>query len=387
MTEVGIFLFGHGMNPYQIDTYGWQLHQLHTKKAPFSFFFTGRTLEAMKKNELVREKIREMFPENVSAKNPYDSEIGVSSWNHFPVVPLDLELESWGIYLESFVNKEIENSKRILWYDYGKNARGFFPPELLFAKAAGYYLRRHWIDYAIVDGSMLNPWEKGQVFHSPDGLKLVPRHNWIRTLGHPQETVNDILNFTHNCGAKSIVLGYDFDYNNYGIPYYQGVAYHCKLADILYRTGGIELRNIASIADSASTIPYPMDHHYTTSWIDCEKGLTFLCHPKVNKRNGIVNDVIRNYGRLKTRLEAVKVRIENERLGENIQEWYRNISNDLENARISFCSFAGGMEYRHPVWVNEESMSRTFYGTTSYSMENLGNIDQSLHGLEQHVFH
>jgi hypothetical protein len=91
MIEVGVFLFGHQMDPTKLGTYGWQLHELHKKSAPFTYYFTGATLEATK-GKLIGDRIRQMFPENAGVLNPYDPEIGVSSYHHFSFCLFELEL-------------------------------------------------------------------------------------------------------------------------------------------------------------------------------------------------------------------------------------------------------------------------------------------------------
>lgn len=377
MIEVGIFLFGHQMDPAKLDRYGWQLQRLHEKCAPFTYYFSGVTLEAMK-GKMVGDKIRQMFPEKAGALNPYDPEIGVSSYHDLSLCPLELELHSWGTYLEHFVDDEIANSKKILWYDFGKDSRGFFPPECIFAPAVGFYLEKNFVDYVIVDGAKLNNWQKSQVFHLPEkreGLKIVPRRNEINVLANAHETVRYILHLAQDLGAKRVVAGCDFDFDNYGMTPEQGLTRLCKLADELFRTEDTEFRNIATISDSAKLIQYPFGHHYTTSWINGEGGLSFLRDPEVKRKNNNVNDFVRYYGSLVSRLPEADAR------EQELHHKRTKIINDLEDVKRIWLSSVAGIEYRHPGWTRDVDMNDRFYKTSAYLMGKLREIDESIHKL------
>lgn len=377
MIEVGIFVFGHQMDPAKLDKYGWQLQRLREKGAPFTYYFTGVTLEAMK-GKMVGDKIRQMFAENAGALSLYDPEIGGSSYHDLPLCPLELELHWWGTYFEHFVNYEIANSKKTLWYDFGRNSRGFFPPECIFAPAVGFYLEKNFVDYVIVDGAKLNNWQKSQVFHlpeKPEGLKIVPRRNEVNVLGNAHDTVRYILHLARDLGANRVVAGCDFDFDNYGMTSEQGVARLCELADELFRTKDTELRNVASISDSANSIQYPFGHHFTTSWINGEGGLSFLRDPEVKRKNNIVNDFVRYYSSLVSRLPKAETR---EREPHD-QQW--KIINGLEDVKRIWCSSVGGIEYRHPSWTRDVDMNERFYRTSAYLMSRLREIDECLHKL------
>jgi len=374
MIEVGIFLFGHQMDPPKIDKYGWQLQRLHEKGAPFTYYFTGVTLEAMK-GKMVGDKIQQMFPENAGALNPFDPEIGVSSYHDLSLCPLELELSWWRAYFEHFVDDDIASSKKTLWYNFGKNSRGFFPPECIFAAAVGFYLERNFVEYVIVDGAKLSNRQKSHVFHlpeKPDGLKIVPRRNEVNVLGEAHDTVRYILHVAHDLGAGRVVMGCDFDFDNYGMTPEQGVARLCKLTDELFRNKGVELRNIASISDGANSIQYPFDHHFTTSWINGEGGLSFLRDPEVKRKNNIANDFIRHYGSLVSRLHKASAQ------GGGPHHQQSRII-DLADVKRVWCSTVGGIEYRHPAWTRDRDMNERFYKTSAYLMGKLREIDESIH--------
>jgi hypothetical protein len=197
-------------------------------------------------------------------------------------------------------------------------------------------------------------------------------------LGNACDTVKNILHFARNFRVERVVVGCDFDFDNYGMTPKQGITRLCQLADELFRTKDVELRNIASISDHAKPIQYPFGHHYTTSWFNSEGGLSFLCDPEVKRKNNLVNDFVRYYGWLRSRLEKANTKMQKRKPYED----HTNVFNDLEDLKRIWCSSVGGIEYRHPEWTRNVHMNMRFYRTSGYTMNRLKEIDESLQRLE-----
>ncbi len=348
--EVGIFLFGHQADDAKLGNYGRVIHAIGEKRAPYTVSLTEKTLKRIHDGHpLLKSAIQKYFPENAGALNPYDLEIGISTCNHFPLVPMWLELGWWGRYFQ-FTDEQIRWCKERLWYDFGKNSRGIFPPECIFAPAAVHYLKKNWLHYSMIDGAHLSGWEKGQVFQH-QGLKLVVRNNEI-PIENPDQVRDDILKFAKTYGVSRIVLGRDLDeFCNYHRPVHDGVALLCQISDALYAEPSIEFKNIASIADGSHN---PMGicqlyqqkgiqdpWHYTTSWIDGNGRLDWLTGESAIK-NQRVNDFIRRY-------------------------FSRCASNDIKNR---FYQIAG-MEFRHPDWTSQGWFNDFFHGNMDELMRDL----------------
>lgn len=373
--EVGLALFGHQGDTSKLGTYGRIIHRVAAqKRAPISFYFTGTTLDAIScHHPLLKAALSDpnIFPRGPGTLNPYVPEIGISSSRFFPLVPLGLELQFWGHAL-GMSSEQIRWSKECLWYNFGKDARGFFPSELVFAPAGAQVIRDNRLSYAVINGMNLNQWERGQVFQV-DGLKLIPRNPDIYLGGwlDPRGTRNHIKWLAGNFGVSRVVIGGDIDAcDNSRISEHDWVRFLCLLSDALYEDPATELRNVASIADNYW---HPRDlrdvyrdkgiwdpHHFTTSWIDAGGVLDFLRDWRSGQVNDRVNDFIRYYAHLLgrmggshhafSRLESVKY------------EWYK----------------CAGMEFRHPSWIANDWFWNHFWGTHHWAMGEMRRIDSNL---------
>ena len=399
--KVGIALFVHQAYAPNLASCARVIHRVAVeKRAPVSIYFTGVSLDAIRKHHpLLHAALRDnaAFAENAGALDPYRPELGISCSNYIPVVPLGLELPFWGHHL-GMAYEQIKWAKENLWYNFGKNTRGFLPPELVMAPAGAGVIKDNWVSYTLFDGLHLNQSERGQIYHV-DGLKFVPRNSDIYLYDgkSPWEVMDYTKGLARDHGISQVVIGGDLDAHLNGpISEHDWTRFLCQLSDALFEDGETELVNVASIADNYWN---PRDlrdvyrdrgiwdpHHFTTSWIDASGVLALLEYGPSREVNNGANDFTRYYAHLGWRLGAVEHQLKTWRSHQNLWKWYNDTKGWLERVKHGWYPSAG-MEYRHPGWVTRDNNWNNFWNTYNWTMDELRRIDSSLHGLEQHAFH
>ncbi len=368
MAKVGIFLFGHQKGYKELDAYGCQLHYLQEKNAPFTFFFTGSTLdEADRKHPLVREKIRSMFGSGTQ-NNPYVPEIGISSYNNTPIVPFSLERGDWEMYFSDFVCPEIGQSKAVLKERYGKDASGFFPPGCMYAAAVNGNIECSGIDYVVVSGKKLGSTGKGKVYRQGD-TKLLPRDNEIRMWGRVTDTVDDIKRRSLT-GHDVIVIGERFDYDrngNHGLSLSEGTAFLCKLADELYRAEGLEFMNLSGIAARGVQGTYPPGKYDASTWLSPDGDVS----PIGNYQwNGLASSFLKSYIGARKAVEGLSSsgRVTNgirKKLDDMKGKWLSNVG-DIQNSvpgKLKGLEYSRSLdECQHDMAIVNREIAELSYG-------------------------
>jgi hypothetical protein len=398
--QVAVALFGHQADPMKLGAYGRVIQRaVLEKRAPFTIFLTGMTFDAISYHHpLIKSAIRDgnVFPESAGAFNPHVPEIGISCAKYLPVVPLSLELPYWEHH-NGMAFEQIKWSKKNLWYNFGKNSRGFFPPEMVIAPAGAQAIKDNWCSYVIFDGMHLNGWERGQVF-DVEGLKFLPRTPdfYFGDYSNPQDVVGHVKWLAHAHGISRVIIGSDIDPYDHGrMSEYGWIKFLWQLADAFYEDPSTELVNAASIADNYW---HPRDlrdvyrdkgiwdpHHWTSSWVNSSGVLGFLGDGRSQEVNDRLNDFTRYFAHLGWRLGAVEHQLKTWRSYDNLWSWYNSLRGWLERAKHDWYSCAG-MEFRHPGWISQGWFWNHFWGTHGHAMGELGKIDTSLRGLERHAF-
>jgi peptidoglycan/xylan/chitin deacetylase (PgdA/CDA1 family) len=405
--QIGFFLFGHQGHPAPqfLGNYGRILHSLAEKRAPYTVFLTGTTVDGiLEYHPMIRHTIEQAFARDAGAYDPHALELGTSADRHMNLVPLYLKLECWGTHLDLAGEQVARNMEKIR-RGFGKNPRGVFPPECVIAPAAAHMLARQGLAYSIIDGAYFTGWGIGQVFQAK-GLKFVPRSTrfgMARYVGRDQswawndpfQLVQRIVDYCHRYGIERIVLGCDLDiYEETKIkwPVEQQMSWMGLFADAVYRHPDAEMRNVASIADNYW---HPIDlrwalanagiadpEHYTTCWID-DGLLGFLRYPPSFEVNQKVNDFVRYYGYLRRRIERAGRECWRRGRGDGLSNWCRNLRGWLGQIKEDWYAISG-MECRHPGWVRE--FCPTFEARHAAIMAQLHALEENLGSLECAVY-
>lgn len=353
---VGVFLFSHHGEESDVwkveDKKVWKvaetIKEAIKKRAPYTFFLTSYTLNAMAK---IRPDVVEMIKWDtaniLTGWDPKKVEIGISTSHHMPVVQPGLPLEYWGAYLEGFVKEQIGISKQILENTYHRTPRSFFPPEAMFSPDFIYLLQEMGIYCTIMSAEFLGDdrWAKGQVYHqSPDfrlgDTKIVARVNDINLDDAAQidawKTKERIKDYAASNNIERVVLGCDVDLyaGNRELSLKDGIARMCCLYDAISSDPEMYMVNVASIADGYH-VPRNIYHlyaehgivdpqHHISSWMDGKGSLDKL-DPYIN---GLANEFIIHHTNLWNK-------------GKGCEK--------MQHAKEKFF-YASGMEFRNKDW-------------------------------------
>lgn len=366
--QVGIFLFLHKADPEGLGPCGRVFDFIRCKRAPFTVFATGKTLETIRDSHpLIADVIKTGFSRNAGAHDPYSPEIGISCHQQFPLVPMRLDLQHWGTYL-TMSDEQVRWSKEILWNSFGINARGIFPPECIMAPAAANVVRSNGLDYSIFNPPLeFGGHEKGMIYGA-QGLKFVPRDSDIQPQNPPD------ADFTHSqikwCGRDRLIIGWDLNSYEWCGNVENALNFLERLADLIRNDPDLELVNIASIADNYHEPKnlqrayqekgFEDPHRFITSWIDASNALDFLAFPPSGEKNRAINDFVRYFGYLY------------QKLGFN---WREDINGWLQDTKNNWYGVSG-MEFRHPGWTR--GLDAMFWDRQNWCMDELRKIDQNL---------
>ncbi len=400
--RVAVVLHGHQGQADSLAAYSYILRAICAKRAPYSVDLTGITIEGLAHHyPKTVEKMREVFSREAGSLDSHRPEILATPDRHCSVVPIDLELGHWGIYMrlaEEQVRQNMDKVQRV----FGIKTRGLFPAENVLAPAAAALLQECGLAFVVLDGVHLDRLNiANSLVYDVEGLRFVSTNRRFGMCDgnfgrfEPWKMVEEMRRYEKSCHVDNFVLAFDIDlYEKIGWGVGQQIDWMMDFADAMYQAG-IEFRNVASIADEGNLPNWPIfdlretyadhgisdPHHFTSSWMDGGGRLDFLKYGPSRSANGRVNDYVRYYGHLLWRLNNASLQINQWR--PHLRGWGDDLSGQLDRAKNDWSSISG-MEFRHTGWV--DGFSDGFYRHHNAMLDRLRGIEQNLHNLERAAF-